>query len=95
MQIYILPKAAQGHLKKSAFRDAGKIRSDSTNKFNTLGKVTFLPLIIFPATRYPQPTPCGVRGRNPLPKALKYLFSSWVIKGSFAQKGHEEGVPYR
>lgn len=45
----------QGHLKKSAFKDAGKIRSDSPNKFDTLGKLTFLPLIILPATRYSPP----------------------------------------
>lgn len=44
MEIYMRPKAAQGHLNKSAFGDAGKIRSDSTDKINTLGKLMFLPL---------------------------------------------------
>lgn len=49
MQIYIRSKSAQSHLKKSAFKDADKIRSDSTNKNqHDLGKLMFFSLTILP-----------------------------------------------
>lgn len=64
MEIYMRPKVAQGHLKKPAFKDAGKIRSNSTHKFNTLGTLMFLALTILPS---PSPQ------KNLFPKALKHF----------------------
>lgn len=78
MQIYIRSKSAQSHLKKSAFKDADKIRSDSTNKNqHDLGKLMFFSLTILPLP----PPQSGGRGRNPFPKALKHLFYSRVNTG--------------
>lgn len=71
MQIYIRSKSAQSHLKKSAFKDADKIRSDSTNKNqHDLGKLMFFSLTILPL---PPPPKWGKR-KKPISKSTQTSF---------------------